>query len=182
MLIHIEGIDGAGKTTTIEKLKKKLLNKVVYGVDPGTTMLGEHIRDVLVSDITLSESSRLLLHLSARSVMNDHLPSGTKIIDRGLLSTLAYNCQILTQEEILQLNFLLDIRIPDLIIFIDTLPKIALERVQARGETDSLERLTSIRDSYFSAMDLLRKYCKIEIVPGNKNTVDVVQSIIEKRL
>ena len=50
ILISFEGCEGTGKTTQVNSLKNNLLNssysvEIVY--DPGTTLLGEYLRDWL---------------------------------------------------------------------------------------------------------------------------------------
>lgn len=50
--IVFEGCDGSGKTTIINKLKKHFKDnkKVLFIKEPGSTELGECIRDILLSN------------------------------------------------------------------------------------------------------------------------------------
>lgn len=101
VFIVFEGIEGSGKSTQAEMLAKAL-QKEGYEVDltrePGGTLVGERIREVLL-DPRLEEMhprTELLLYLAARSEhvakrIRRGLFAGKVVIsDRFTLSTLAY--------------------------------------------------------------------------------------------
>lgn len=66
--ISIEGIDGAGKTTQADKLKKRLLKhgiNVLWTREPGGTDLGEKLRKILLND-EMTADTELMLFFAAR--------------------------------------------------------------------------------------------------------------------
>lgn len=99
MLITFEGIDGSGKSTlarlTQERLEKQ--GKSVLRLrEPGSTKLGNSIREILKSDTPRSLISELFLFLSSRAdlVENTIIPNIDKydyiLLDRYIDSTIAY--------------------------------------------------------------------------------------------
>ncbi|MEE9551904.1 MAG: dTMP kinase, partial [Gammaproteobacteria bacterium] len=70
--ITLEGIEGAGKSTHIPfitDLIKKAGREIITTREPGGTVLGEKIRDILLSDgsLTINNDTELLLMFAARS-------------------------------------------------------------------------------------------------------------------
>ena len=101
MFISLDGIDGAGKSTQIDLLRKYLESKgtsVVCFRDPGSTKLGEAVREILLhrEDIPLANTSEMLLYMAARAQLvaeqlRPALESGTTVIcDRFLLANVVY--------------------------------------------------------------------------------------------
>ena len=98
-LIIIDGPNGAGKTTVINNLKEQLDNVVVFR-EPGSTKVGEKIRELLFefkgSDEPLDLVTEHHLLYAARNELYSKdirpaLESGkTVIVDRGFMSTIAY--------------------------------------------------------------------------------------------
>ncbi len=136
-IIIIEGVDGAGKTTQIELLKKKFTD-FIFLKEPGTTKAGQEIRKVILEN-NLDIKTELMLFYSARNelILNTILPLINEgkniIIDRFELSSYAY--QIYGNEKMTEKNFIdfLSKKIvpPNLIdkyIFLDLNVEIAKER------------------------------------------------------
>lgn len=101
MFISLDGIDGAGKTTQWDLLTRWLREQgreVVAARDPGSTPLGERIREVLLHDhgAQIARSSEMLLFMAARAqlveeIIRPALNRGqTVVTDRFLLSTVVY--------------------------------------------------------------------------------------------
>lgn len=101
--IVVEGCDGSGKTTLIKKLKeyyKKIKkDKIIFLKEPGSTKLGECIRDMILKNKDLEDISvqtQLYLFMAARielieKVIKPKLKEGyTVICDRFALSTWVY--------------------------------------------------------------------------------------------
>lgn len=99
-LITVEGIDGAGKSTQVERLAALLTahgHRLVGTREPGATALGRELRRmVLGREIGLSPDAELLLFLADRAehvatVIAPALRSGAVVLcDRFADSTLAY--------------------------------------------------------------------------------------------
>ena len=72
MFISLDGIDGAGKSTQIELLRQHLESKglsVLCFRDPGSTKLGEAVREILLhrEDIPRANTSEMFLYMAARA-------------------------------------------------------------------------------------------------------------------
>ena len=98
-IYSFEGLDGVGKSTLIDLVKFKLETegkKVVILREPGTTLMGEAIRDLIKSDTPRAPLSEVLLFLASRADMVETtLNTAMKhfdyvLIDRYIDSTIAY--------------------------------------------------------------------------------------------
>ncbi|MEE8640825.1 MAG: dTMP kinase [bacterium] len=100
-LITFEGVEGAGKTTQLERAAAYLSEKgvgVATAREPGGTAVGEQIREVLLSreNAAMTPLAELYLYLAARAqlvaeVVAPALAAGTFVLlDRYVHSTLAY--------------------------------------------------------------------------------------------
>jgi dTMP kinase len=99
-LITIEGIDGAGKSTQVERLATALTERgyrTVATREPGGTPLGREMRRLLLAtDLDLSPEAELLLFLADRAehlarIVRPALTSGAIVLcDRYSDSTIAY--------------------------------------------------------------------------------------------
>jgi dTMP kinase len=144
MLITVEGLDGAGKTTLIQGLVNHLDNVTVLR-EPGGVELSERIRN-LVADPSLDVDPRAeaLLYAAARAqLVAEKLQSreGTVILDRFVDSSLAYQGggRELGVENIRNLNaFATQGITPDLTLLLKIDPKDGLNRIAGR-EADRLE-------------------------------------------
>lgn len=97
-----DGIDGTGKTTQVRLLEEALRARgleVAVCRDPGSTPLGERIREVLLtsdSGVSISRRAEMLLYMAARAqlveeVIRPALASGKVVIaDRYLLANVVY--------------------------------------------------------------------------------------------
>lgn len=100
MLITIEGVDKAGKTTQLDLLHEyaKNNNKAwVFTRNPGGTSLGKKLREIVLdSDEHISDKAELMIYLADRAHHVDHflrpaLDEGVVVIcDRFTDSTVAY--------------------------------------------------------------------------------------------
>jgi dTMP kinase len=101
MFFSIDGGDGSGKSTQIELLSQWLTEQghhVVTCRDPGSTPLGEAIRDLLLHrhDLAIGRRAEMLLYMAARAqlvaeVIRPALLAGKLVItDRYLLANVAY--------------------------------------------------------------------------------------------
>jgi dTMP kinase len=100
VLITLEGIDGAGKTTQVRRLEATLAARgyrIVVTREPGGTPLGRELRRLLLErDLALTPDAELLLFLADRAehvarVIKPALAAGAVVLcDRFSDSTLAY--------------------------------------------------------------------------------------------
>ena len=153
-LVVLEGIEGAGKSTHAPFLADWLKEQgipVVMAHEPGGTVLGERLRDILLDpQVTdLPPQAELLLMFAARSaslkeVILPALAKGSWIIcDRFVDSSFAYQSYgrglPLEHVELLQNQVLADLK-PDLTVLLDAPVKVGLARIAGPGGGDRFER------------------------------------------
>ena len=101
MFFSIDGGDGTGKSTQGELLRNwlaELGHDVVACRDPGSTPLGEAVRDLLLNrhDLPIDRRSEMLLYMAARAqlveqVIRPALTQGKTVVsDRYLLANVVY--------------------------------------------------------------------------------------------
>ncbi len=101
MFISIDGGDGTGKSTQAELLAGWLRQQgrqVVACRDPGSTPLGEAVRNVLLDrhDLNIHRRSEMLLYMAARAQLAEELirpaleQGKTVLSDRYLLANVVY--------------------------------------------------------------------------------------------
>ncbi|HUZ88768.1 MAG TPA: dTMP kinase [Candidatus Acidoferrales bacterium] len=94
MLVTFEGPEASGKSTQIELLRR--LRPGLYLRDPGSTALGERIREILLHGEDISPEAEMYLFLAARAelVRARVLPALARgewvVLDRYHDSTIAY--------------------------------------------------------------------------------------------
>lgn len=141
--ITLEGGEGAGKTTVLERIEQKLLDggyAVVKTREPGGSKLSNAIRGFLLNrdaEMQVGAKAELLLFLAARAQHIDELIAPAlnagKIVlcDRFNDSTIAYQgyARGLGIDEVSQMcHFACGGLTPSLTLFLDIAPEIGLQR------------------------------------------------------
>ena len=101
MFLSLDGIDGVGKSTQLQRLVKELEHRghaVITCREPGGTPLGEAVRELLLNDwnTPMTIVSEMLLYMASRAqlvreVIRPALEDGkTVIADRYLLASVVY--------------------------------------------------------------------------------------------
>lgn len=154
LFITFEGGEGSGKSTQIKEvakyLKKRGFAVEVYR-EPGSTMTGEAIRQILL-DTRLNKmvwQTELLLFLAARAqlVREKILPAIQKgkaiLVDRFEDSTIAYQSYGRGLDLKTIVSFFPFVRaktVPDITFFLDVPVKIGMQRAAKRGKADRMEK------------------------------------------
>lgn len=193
MFITLEGIEGSGKTTQIERLVEFLENRGMECVatrQPGGTLVGEHIRSILLdpTNSALAPMTELLLYMADRSqhiyeLIRPCLQAGkTVICDRYFDATVVYQgfARGLKIELIRQLHqILFDDLKPDVTLLLDLAPRIGLQRawqqlnngqrsgLESRFEAETVAFHEKVRAGY---LELAR------LEPGRFKIIDAAQS------
>ena len=171
--IVFEGIDGAGKSTQVALIKKKLESigrRVALTAEPTELESGKALRRALSGKDKKSECEMAAMFVLDRIAHNKAdegiealLAEGFDVIsDRYYYSTLAYQGQSTDYEWVKSMNVgCPEIRRPDVCIYLDLLPEQSLERISARGEAreiyENLDRLTAVRKAFLSTIDDLKR-------------------------
>ena len=155
--VSFEGIDGCGKSTQLERAADWLEAKglpVLCTREPGGTPIGRKIREVLLDpeNGNLCPDSELLLYLADRiqhlqEVILPAKASGTLVLcDRFHDSAVAYQgygrgLDLTATDSIVQHH--ITPNLPDLTLWLDLPPGMALERLKQSRDTSALDRLDS---------------------------------------
>lgn len=194
MFITLDGIDGVGKTTQWERLVAWLRaqgHSVVAARDPGSTALGERIREVLLHDhgTPIARHSEMLLFMAARAqlvaeIIRPALERGEVVVtDRFLLSTVVYQGhaggldvddiwrvgRIATGGVLPQLTIVLDMPLEGTAARMQR----SLDRMERQGE-DFRRRL---RDGFLA--EARRDSSAIQVVDASRGIDEVQHSIGE---
>ena len=152
-LIVFEGAEGAGKTTQIRILAERLATAGIPAVavrEPGGTPVGDDIREILLhpeQEITAASEALLFMASRAELVAREIRPSlragFVVLLDRFFLSTYAYQIvgRGLPEAEVRAANALATAGlVPDLTLLLDITAAHGLERADARGARDRMEK------------------------------------------
>lgn len=188
--ISIEGIEGAGKSTQIDFIKHYLAAQgktVIMTREPGGTVLGEEIRQVLLKprDGGMDENTELLLMFAARAehlaqVIQPALARGDWVVsDRFVEATFAYQGGGRGIEHVrIQIisDWVLQGLKTDLTLWFDVAVETGLSRVAARKQGhDRFERekvtfFEKVRTNYAA---------QAEAEPERIKRIDASQSVEE---
>lgn len=169
--IVFEGIDGCGKTTHVELLRKYMSEKtgrkcIVEREPDSRDIVGAVIRASLYGSVKISPESMSYLHVADRlehvAYMKPLLESGTDIIcDRYYISTMAYNVTpLMSIEDLYELNRPVRMQLnPDTVIFLDVPPEeTARRRAADRSDEelyDAMEKQVRIHRNYMKALAMV---------------------------
>jgi dTMP kinase len=165
--IVFDGCEGCGKSTQAELLRRALEAggvKTLLVRDPGTTVIGENIRSILLNPDHNEMGMRceMLLYMAARAQMMVEkiapaLNDGMCVLsDRFVSSTLAYQLggDGLTAQEIRAVaDIALTGRWPDLTILLDMPPEASAARVKRpldRIEQRPMDYHRQVRENYLA--------------------------------
>jgi dTMP kinase len=182
VFVTFEGLDGSGKTTQVELLRKGLEQEgreVIVTREPGGTELGEHVRDIVLHrDLEIGPWAEAALFAAARAqlveaVIAPAIERGADVLcDRYIDSSLAYQgiARGLGVDRVLDLNMQATRGLlPDrtVLLLVD-----AAESRQRTSETwDRIERED---DDFVGKVD--RAYRELaELFPGRILAVDGTQ-------
>lgn len=151
IFITVEGGDGAGKSTQLANIKSYMEERSISAVftrEPGGTEISEKIRDIILDPENegMEDLTEALLYAASRAehvrkVIAPALESGlTVVCDRYVDSSIAYQGYGRGLGDIVEKINEPAIAgyIPDLTIFLDLNPEVAMSRISNRGH-DRLE-------------------------------------------
>lgn len=153
MFLSFDGVDGCGKTSISKRVAFRLEQsgfQVVKCRDPGSTALGDSVRDLLLNrkELNILPLSELFLFMSARTQMVQELirpaieRNNVVICDRFVLSSIAYQGYGggIPVPLIEQLGRIATLdTVPDITFVLDVPYEIALKRMGNRTIQDRME-------------------------------------------
>ena len=195
--IAFDGGEGCGKSTQTQLLKARLEAagaSVIVVRDPGTTRIGELIRNILLNPDhdEMAMRCEMLLYMSARAQMMSEtilpaLAEGKVVIcDRFVSSTLAYQLggDGLTADDIRKVaEIAIKGRWPDLTVILDMPAERSIARVtraKDRIEQRPIEYHRQVRENYLSQAKADPVRVKVVAADREKDFVhqDVWQAIM----
>ena len=194
MFFSFDGTDGVGKSTQIELFRQWLLDSghdVLLCRDPGSTALGERLRELLLQkhDIAIDLRSEMFLYMTARTQMVEEvikpaLKAGkTVICDRYLLANIVYQGHAggLEADMIRQVGVVAtDGILPDLTILLDmdvTHARDRMDRELDRIESQGLVYMEQVRQGFLKESALFQE--SIKVVNAAREVDEIHQEIVE---
>lgn len=207
VFITVEGSEGAGKSTILQLVYKRLQQSgysVMQTREPGGISISEQIREVILNteNTTMDGRTEALLYAAARrqhlvEKVEPALAEGKIVLcDRFVDSSLAYQgyARGLGIDEVYRINqFAIDTLMPDLTLYFAVDPEVGLQRIQAnskrevnRLDLEGLEFHHKVRKGYQLVIDRFPERIKVINASGDIATVTegvlrVIQPFIEAR-
>lgn len=196
MFISFEGGDGCGKSTQQKRLGDRLRasgREVVLCRDPGSTPLGDAVRNILLhgNELHITDRTEMFLFMAARTQMVDELirpalDAGKVVLsDRFLLSSFVYQGDaggvpldfLETTGRIATLGTM-----PDLSVVLDIPYEIAIRRIGRRDTPDRMEQKGEayhrrVREGFLRHAEAQPD--RIVVVDASRSPDDVETTILE---
>ena len=177
IFITVEGGDGAGKSTQLANIKDYMEQRGIRAIftrEPGGTEIAEKIREIILdpNNEGMEDLTEALLYAASRAehvrkVIAPALEDGiTVVCDRFVDSSIAYQGYGRRLGEIVEMinEPAVNGYIPDLTIFLDLDPEVAMNRISNRGhdrlETEGASFHERVHQGY---LDMIAKEEKLGI-------------------
>jgi dTMP kinase len=191
--ITLEGMDGAGKSTHIPSIIEMLQargREVISTREPGGTVLGERLRELLLHEHMHAETETLLMFAARRehiaSVIAPALARGAYVLsDRFTDATYAYQSGAkgvpVSKIEILEQWVQEDLQ-PDLTLLFDvpvevSVARLATARSPDKFERESVEFFARIRNAYLERAS--KNPARFRVIDGSKPLEEVAKAVKE---
>lgn len=201
--IVIEGIDGVGKTTQMAMIKARLDVPAYFTREATDGPIGKVLRYTYLAGLRKCDERVINLIYAAdrfdhitneEDGMLKYLNQGFHVFsDRYYLSSMAYNTYMMPTEDevkemiehtILMNRYTMETLRPDLTIYIDLDPEVAVQRMSAGREEASVyetaEKLGKIYRAYQLSIDILRERFNdnIVVIDGNRSVNEIHDEIM----
>ncbi len=191
--ITLEGMDGAGKSTHIPSIIEMLQargREVISTREPGGTVLGERLRELLLHEHMHAETETLLMFAARRehiaSVIAPALARGAYVLsDRFTDATYAYQSGAkgvpVRKIEILEQWVQEDLQ-PDLTLLFDVPVEVSVARLATARSPDKFERESAeffarIRNTYLERAS--KNPARFRVIDGSKPLEEVAKAVEE---
>lgn len=186
--IVVEGIDGSGKTSVINRLIRDYNNRLIVSkMEPRLdTKFGRLIRDTLRENSAGPDELQMLFSLDRMGCADNIkylLDTGhTVLSDRSYISGLVYSDSTFASditEVLIKHDYVV---IPDVVILLNVDPRTALSRINSDNERvvkevfEEFDNLTKVSERYLNFIRSLR-VGTWSIIDANKSLEDVVNEV-----
>lgn len=196
--IVFEGIDGSGKSSQVLILKKRLEAdgyKVHTTFEPTDNPIGTMIRGVLKGEesadnrtiAALFAADRLHHLLNEQDGILKKLNEGYIVLcDRYYFSSYAYHSVHMDMDWVIEINKKsAELLRPDLNIFIDVSPEMAMQRIQKNRTAtelyETMDMLKNVCSNYQIAFEKMKNTEKIIRITGD-DTLEAIGDVIQKEV
>ena len=190
--ITFDGIDGTGKSTQLPQFVDWLQAQgraVTVCRDPGSTLLGNRLREILLNDeqIVVHSRAEMLLYMAARAqlveeIIRPALAAGNDVVcDRFLLANVAYQAYAgaLPVDDVWQVGHIATGGLSPTLTFLLDMPATAamtrLQRSHDKLEARGVDYLETVRQGFLTEA---RRRGEIEIIDANQAADQVHAAII----
>lgn len=191
MFFSFDGLDGVGKSTQMSLFERwlgELGYDVVHCVDPGSTPLGESIREILLGGrLAISRTAEMLLFMAARAQLVEEIirpaleQHKVVVSDRYVLANIVYQGHAggLGADAVRRIGEVATRGVsPDMVFLLDMPPDAAAERINR--DRDRMERQGDdfnrrLREGFLA--EAASDPTRIKLIDAAK-TVDEVQAEI----
>ncbi len=193
MLFSFDGIDGVGKSTQLQLFAEHLRtlgHEVAVCRDPGSTSLGESLREILLhSRASISRRAEMLMYMAARAQLVDEIirpaidAGKTVLSDRFLLANVVYQGHAggLNIDELWEIGRVATQGVhPDLTFVLDLPPEAAearISRPRDRMESQGDDYRRKLREGFLSEA---AKNPERIVVISAAGAVDEVQAAVRQ--
>ncbi len=195
----LEGIDGAGKSTLIKALEKKMTDHgkpCHVTAEPTKNHIGKTIRAILTGEMEGDEKTIAALFLADRIDhlthkeygMLQYINNGVNVIsDRYYLSSYAYHVPHVSLDWVIEANSICAaLKRPDITFFIDITVEESLRRLSfGRQQLDRFEnenRISTVRKNYMQAIDRVKDQENIIIINGYQTMEQLAEEVWQHML
>ena len=193
VFFSFDGIDGAGKSTQLNLFVQWLREQGHTAVtcrDPGTTQLGENVRNILLgADYRIDFRAEMLLYMACRAqlveeVIRPAIERGEVVVsDRFVLANVVYQGSAggIPPEQIWQVGDVATQQLlPNLTFVLDLPPEVAATRVgdkQDRLESRGLEYFSKVRQGF---IDQAARNPKANLIVDATRSIEEIQTDIRE--
>ena len=169
--IAFEGIDGCGKGTQMELLRRRMTEEALPFVmtrEPSDSPIGALLHQIMIGGILPA------------------LDKGLHVIsDRYYFSSFAYQSVDLPMEWIISAHEIVRKKLrPAATVFLDVDPEVTMGRIEERAGTRELfenkERLLRTRERYFEAFARLKEEETVLVIDGMRDREVIAEEIWER--
>lgn len=194
MFFVFDGIDGAGKSTQLERFVRWLQESghdVVSCTDPGSTELGERLRAILLGkhEIPIAMRTEMMLFTTARTQLIEQIVkpalarNQTVVLDRYVFSTIVYQGYAgeLNPDDVWAVNRIATGGVmPNVTFILDVPVSVAMQRLGSsldRMESRGSEYLERVRSGFMKVAQQWPQ--EVELIDATR-TPEVIESDIQE--